>query len=40
MNKPAMKDVVKYLTKEIVDEDQKHFEIRPNGDLVNFLTAW
>ena len=40
MNKPAMKDVVKYLTKEIGDEDQKHFKIRPNDYLVNFLTAW
>ena len=40
MNKPVMKDVVKYLTKEIGDEDQKHFEIRPNDVLVNFLTAW
>ena len=40
MNKPAMKDVVKYLTKEIGDEDQKHFKIKPNDYLVNFLTAW
>ena len=40
MNKPAMKDVVKYLTTEIGDEDQKNFKIRPDDDLVYFLTAW
>ena len=40
MNKPAMKDVVKYLTKEISDEDHEHFQIKPNDYIVNFLTAW
>ena len=40
MSKPLIKDVVKYLTTEIGDEDQKLFEIKPDDYIVNFITAW
>ena len=35
-----MKDVVKYSTTEIGDEDQKVFEIKPDDYIVNFIMAW
>ena len=40
MKKTAMKDVVKYLSTEIGDEDQEIFEIKPTDYIVNFITAW
>ena len=38
--RPTKEAVLKYLTNEIDVEVQNDFEIKPDDDLVKFMTAW
>ena len=40
MARPTKEAVLKYLTNEIDVEVQNDFEIKPDDDLVKFMTAW
>ena len=40
MARPTKEAVLKYLTNEIDVEAKNDFEIKPDDDLVKFMTAW